>query len=75
MSTRSSSSNLVPPFIDPESVIRARRRNLSDPSLLLDFEEININSNSVQGPPPACPPPQNHNGQPGFNLQMPALDL
>ncbi|GJY74890.1 hypothetical protein Tco_0479321 [Tanacetum coccineum] len=73
--TRSSSSNLVPPFIDPESVIRARRRNLSDPSLLLDFEEININSNSVQGPPPACPPPQNHNGQPGFNLQMPALDL
>ncbi|GKE97414.1 hypothetical protein Tco_0020765, partial [Tanacetum coccineum] len=75
MSTRSSSSNLVPPFIDPESVIRARRRNLSDPSLLLDFEEINMNPNSVQGPPPAGPPPQNHNGQPGLNLQMPALDL
>ncbi|GJW21820.1 reverse transcriptase domain-containing protein [Tanacetum coccineum] len=58
MSTRSSSSsNLVPPFFDPESVIRNRRRNLGDPYLLLDFEEINManNNNNVQGPPPAGP--------------------
>nr|GEZ37402.1 uncharacterized mitochondrial protein AtMg00810-like [Tanacetum cinerariifolium] len=62
MSTRSSSSsNLVPPFSDLESVIRNRRRNLGDPSLLLDFEEINMNPNNAQGPPPAGPPPQNHN--------------
>ncbi|GJU83909.1 reverse transcriptase domain-containing protein [Tanacetum coccineum] len=59
----------------PESVILARQRNLDDPSLLLDFEEINMNSNNVQGPPPAGPPPQNHNGPPGPNLHMPALDL
>nr|GEV14809.1 reverse transcriptase domain-containing protein [Tanacetum cinerariifolium] len=52
MSTRSSSSNLVRHFMDPKSVIRARRRNLGDPSLLLDFEEINMNPNNVQGPPP-----------------------
>ncbi|GJY34196.1 hypothetical protein Tco_0418665, partial [Tanacetum coccineum] len=57
MSTRSSSSNLVPPFVDPESVIRARRRNLGDPSRLLDFEEINMNPNNVQRLPPAGPPP------------------
>ncbi|GKE89149.1 reverse transcriptase domain-containing protein, partial [Tanacetum coccineum] len=79
MSTRSSSSssNLIPPFSDPESVIRTRRRNLGDPSLLLDFEEINMinNTNNVQGPPPAGPPPQNHNGPPRLNLQMPAPDL
>ncbi|GJR92774.1 hypothetical protein Tco_0264948 [Tanacetum coccineum] len=75
MSTRSSSSNLIPPFSDPESVIRNRQRNLGDPSLLLDFEEINMNSNNVQGPPPVDPPPQNHNGPPGLNLQMPAPDL
>ncbi|GKC71605.1 reverse transcriptase domain-containing protein [Tanacetum coccineum] len=55
MSTRSSSSNLVPPSSDPESIIRNRRRNLGDPSLLLNFEEINManNPNNVQGPPPA----------------------
>ncbi|GKF90431.1 hypothetical protein Tco_0274132 [Tanacetum coccineum] len=54
MSTRSSSSNLVPPSSNPESIIRNRRRNLSDPSLLLDFEEINManDPNNVQGPPP-----------------------
>ncbi|GJT03216.1 hypothetical protein Tco_0824385 [Tanacetum coccineum] len=75
MSTRSSSSNLVPPFSDPESVIRNRQKNLGDPSLLLDFEEINMNTNNVQGPPPAGPPPQNHNGLPGLNLQMSAPDL
>ncbi|GJX02465.1 reverse transcriptase domain-containing protein [Tanacetum coccineum] len=76
MSTRSSSSsNLIPPFSNPGSVIRNRRRNLGDPSLLLDFEEINMNPNNVQGPPPAGPPPQNHNGPPGHNLQMPAPNL
>ncbi|GJU93474.1 ubiquitin-conjugating enzyme/RWD-like protein [Tanacetum coccineum] len=77
MSTRSSSSNLVPPFIDPESVIRNRRRNLGDPSRLLDFEEINMsnNLNINPGPPPAGPPPQNYNGQPGPNLHMLAPDL
>nr|GEY06716.1 hypothetical protein [Tanacetum cinerariifolium] len=75
MRTCSSSSNLVPPFIDPESVIRHSQRNLGDPSRLLDFEEVNINPNNIQGPPPAGPPPQNHNGPPGPNLHMPALDL
>ncbi|GKE12829.1 hypothetical protein Tco_1416380, partial [Tanacetum coccineum] len=57
MSTRSSSSNLVPPFIDPESVIIAHRRNLGDPLRLLDFEEINMsnNLNINSGPPPAGP--------------------
>ncbi|GJU17743.1 reverse transcriptase domain-containing protein [Tanacetum coccineum] len=73
MSTRS--SNLIPPFSDPESIIQNRRRNLGDPSLLLDFEEINMNTNNVQGPPPTGPPPQNHNGPPGLNLQMTAPDL
>ncbi|GJS77929.1 reverse transcriptase domain-containing protein [Tanacetum coccineum] len=63
MSTRSSSSNLVPPFSDPQSVIRNRRRNLGDPSVLLDFEEINManNNNNVQGPPPVGPNFQNPN--------------
>nr|GEV81774.1 hypothetical protein [Tanacetum cinerariifolium] len=75
MSTSSSSFNLVLPFIDPESVIRARRRDLGDPSRLLDFEEINMNPNKVQGPPPAGPPHQNHNGPPGPNIHMLALDL
>ncbi|GJV33837.1 reverse transcriptase domain-containing protein [Tanacetum coccineum] len=57
MSTRSSSSNLVPPSSDLESIIQNRRRNLGDPPLLLDFEEINIanNNNNIQGPPPAGP--------------------
>ncbi|GJZ33248.1 reverse transcriptase domain-containing protein [Tanacetum coccineum] len=73
--TRSSSSNLIPPFSDPESVIRHSRRNLGDPSHLLDFEEVNMNLNNVQGPPPAGPPPQNHYGPPGPNLHMPAPDL
>ncbi|GJU82450.1 hypothetical protein Tco_1284815 [Tanacetum coccineum] len=77
MSTRSSSSNLIPPFFDPESVIQNRRRNLGDPLCLLDFEEINI-SNSLNinpRPPHAGPPPQNHNGPSGPNLHMPAPDL
>nr|GEX83096.1 RNA-directed DNA polymerase [Tanacetum cinerariifolium] len=57
MSTHSSSSNLVPPSTNPESIIRNRRRNLGDPSLLLDFEEINMANipNNIQGPPPAGP--------------------
>ncbi|GJS22679.1 reverse transcriptase domain-containing protein [Tanacetum coccineum] len=75
MSTRSSSSNLIPLFSDPESVIRNRRRNLDDPSRLLDFKEINMNPNNVQGPPPVGLPPQNHNGPPGPNLHVPAPDL
>ncbi|GJX22797.1 hypothetical protein Tco_0227242 [Tanacetum coccineum] len=50
---RSSSFNLVPPFSDPESVIQNRQRNLGDPSLLLEFKEINMNTNNVQGPLPA----------------------
>ncbi|GKC75337.1 reverse transcriptase domain-containing protein, partial [Tanacetum coccineum] len=44
---------------DPESIIQNRRRNLCDPSLLFDFEEINMNPNNVQGPPPAGPNLQN----------------
>ncbi|GJU33785.1 reverse transcriptase domain-containing protein [Tanacetum coccineum] len=66
MSTRSSSSNLVPPSTNPESIIRNRRRNLGDPSRLLDFEEINMANdlNNVQGPPPVGP-----------NLQNPIPDL
>nr|GEU31138.1 reverse transcriptase domain-containing protein [Tanacetum cinerariifolium] len=34
-----------------------------------------MNSNNVQGPPPAGPPPQNHNGPSGLNLQNPSPDL
>ncbi|GKF09906.1 hypothetical protein Tco_0044130, partial [Tanacetum coccineum] len=75
MSTRSSSFNLVPPFSDPKIVIRNRQRNLGDPSLLLEFEEIKMNPNNVQGPPPARPPLQNYNGLPGLNLQMSAPGL
>ncbi|GKD47242.1 hypothetical protein Tco_1271887 [Tanacetum coccineum] len=76
MSTYSSSSNLVPPFSDPESVIRNRRRNLGDHSLLLDLEEINMsnNLNHNPGPPPMGPIPQNH-GPPGPNPQNSAPDL
>ncbi|GKC41014.1 hypothetical protein Tco_1053398 [Tanacetum coccineum] len=63
MSTRSSSSILVPPSTNPESIIRNRRRNLGDPSLLLDFEEINManDPNNVQGLPPVGPNFQNPN--------------
>ncbi|GJU19244.1 reverse transcriptase domain-containing protein [Tanacetum coccineum] len=60
MSTRSSSTDIFPPSSDPESIIRNRRRNLGDPSFLLDFEEINLNPNNVQGPPLAGAIPQNH---------------
>ncbi|GJV16345.1 hypothetical protein Tco_1361668 [Tanacetum coccineum] len=73
MSTRSSSSNLIPPFSDPESVIRNRRINLGDPSLLLDFEEINMsnNLNINPGPPPAGPPPPADNEWTGRTVTPP----
>ncbi|GKE77212.1 reverse transcriptase domain-containing protein, partial [Tanacetum coccineum] len=58
MSTRSSTTKLVP-FSNPESVIRNRRRNRGEPSLLLDFEEINMDPNNNHRPPPAVPIPQN----------------
>ncbi|GJY34731.1 hypothetical protein Tco_0950387 [Tanacetum coccineum] len=63
MSTRSSSSNLGPPSTNPESIIQNRRRNHGDPSLLLDFEEINManDPNNVQGPPLMGPNFQNLN--------------
>nr|GEX89909.1 hypothetical protein [Tanacetum cinerariifolium] len=48
--------------------IQNRQRNLGDPSLLLDFEEINMNPNNVQGSPPVGPNLQNH-GPLGLNLQ------
>ncbi|GKB80688.1 reverse transcriptase domain-containing protein [Tanacetum coccineum] len=66
MSTSSSTSKLVAPFSNPESVIRNRRRNLSEASLLFDFEEINMDLNNNPGPPPAGPIPQN----PAPNLRM-----
>nr|GEU71741.1 reverse transcriptase domain-containing protein [Tanacetum cinerariifolium] len=65
MSTRFSSYNLVPPSTNLKSIIRNQRRNLGNPSLLLDFEEINManDPNNVQGPPV------------GPNLQNPNPDL
>nr|GEV74663.1 reverse transcriptase domain-containing protein [Tanacetum cinerariifolium] len=75
MSTRSTSNGLVSPLSNPESVIRNRRRNLGEPSLLIDFEEIIMNPNNNLGPPPAGPIPQNHNGPPGPNPQNSAPDL
>ncbi|GKC99792.1 hypothetical protein Tco_1170067, partial [Tanacetum coccineum] len=74
MSTRSTSNDLVSPLSNPESVIHHRRRNHGEPSLLLDFEEINMNPINNQNPPSVGPIPQNH-GPPGHNLQNPALDL
>nr|GEW81862.1 hypothetical protein [Tanacetum cinerariifolium] len=59
MSTRSSSTKLVHPFSNPESVICNCRRNHGEPSLLFDFEEINMNNNNNQELPPAGPIPQN----------------
>ncbi|GJW14022.1 reverse transcriptase domain-containing protein [Tanacetum coccineum] len=59
MSTRSSTTKLVDPFFSPESVIRNRQRNRGKPSLLFDFEEINMDPNNNHGPPPAGPIPQN----------------
>ncbi|GKA34297.1 hypothetical protein Tco_0720726 [Tanacetum coccineum] len=53
MSTRSSSSNLVPPSTNPESIIRNRRRNLSELSLLFDLEEDDMAGQvPPQGPIP-----------------------
>ncbi|GJX61793.1 hypothetical protein Tco_0294693 [Tanacetum coccineum] len=57
MCTRSSTTDLFSPFEDPERLIS--RRNQGEPSLLFDFEEINMDPNNNQGPPPAGPIPQN----------------
>nr|GEV69462.1 hypothetical protein [Tanacetum cinerariifolium] len=74
MSTRSSSTDLFPPFEDHERLIR--RRNHGEPSLLLDFEEINMNPNNNQNPPHVGHIPHNHdNGPPGPNPQNPPPDL
>ncbi|GJX97936.1 hypothetical protein Tco_0354955 [Tanacetum coccineum] len=62
MSTRSTSSNLFSPLIDPESLIL--RRNLGEPSSLLDFEEVMSIPHNNQGPTLAGPPPPNNNGPP-----------
>ncbi|GKC42586.1 reverse transcriptase domain-containing protein [Tanacetum coccineum] len=64
MSTQSTSNDPVFSLSNPENIIRNRRRNLGDLSLLLDFEEINManNNNNVQGPPHVGP-------------NIPALDL
>ncbi|GJY65700.1 hypothetical protein Tco_0467938 [Tanacetum coccineum] len=59
MSTRSSTTKLVPPLSNPERVIRNRRRNRGEPSLLLYFEEIHMDPNNNQGPPPVGPIPKN----------------
>ncbi|GKG30358.1 hypothetical protein Tco_0420256, partial [Tanacetum coccineum] len=64
---------LVSAFSNPERVVCNRQRNRGDPSLLLDFEEINMNPNN-QGPPLVVPIPQNH-GPPGPNLENQAPDL
>nr|GEV89707.1 reverse transcriptase domain-containing protein [Tanacetum cinerariifolium] len=58
MSTRSSTTKLVAPFSNPESVIHNRRRNLGEPLLLFDLEENNMNPNNNLGPPLAGPIPQ-----------------
>ncbi|GJX55169.1 reverse transcriptase domain-containing protein [Tanacetum coccineum] len=58
MSTHYSTTKLIPPFSNPESVIRNRQRNHGESSLLLDFEEINMDPNNNHGPPPAGPNPQ-----------------
>ncbi|GKD19217.1 hypothetical protein Tco_1208375, partial [Tanacetum coccineum] len=57
MCTRSSTTDLFSPFEDPERLIS--RRNHGEPSLLFDFEEINMDPNNNQGPPPVGPIPQN----------------
>nr|GEU28967.1 reverse transcriptase domain-containing protein [Tanacetum cinerariifolium] len=67
-STRSTSNDPFSPLSNPESVIQNHQRNLGDPSLLLDLEEINMandnNNNNHQGPPPA-----------GLNFPAPHLRL
>nr|GEW92830.1 hypothetical protein [Tanacetum cinerariifolium] len=62
MSTRSNSSHLFSPLLDPESLIR--RRSLGDPSSLFDFEEV-MNNYHNQEPPPhnGLPPMVRPNGQ------------
>ncbi|GJU34140.1 hypothetical protein Tco_1182494 [Tanacetum coccineum] len=66
MITRSSTSKLVAPFSNPESIIRNHRRNRGELSILLDFKEINMDPNNNHGPPPAGLIPQN----PAPDLQM-----
>nr|GEV17153.1 reverse transcriptase domain-containing protein [Tanacetum cinerariifolium] len=63
MGTRSSARNLVPPLEDPERTVR--RRNRSDPTLLINFEEINMANNSQN----------NHDQPPPEGPNVPALDL
>ncbi|GJU55521.1 reverse transcriptase domain-containing protein [Tanacetum coccineum] len=76
MSTRFTSNELVSPLSNPENIIRYRQRNLDKPSLLVDFEEINMsnNQNNIQGPPPVGHIPQDH-GPPGPNLRNSIPDL
>ncbi|GKD24637.1 hypothetical protein Tco_1230851, partial [Tanacetum coccineum] len=84
MSTRSTSNELISPFSNPNRVVRNRQRNRGDPSLLLDFEDINMNPNNQgpppvgpnnQGPPPVGPIPPHIPPPPGPNLHNPAPDL
>ncbi|GKC28470.1 hypothetical protein Tco_1035764 [Tanacetum coccineum] len=72
-----SSDELVSPFLNLERVVRNRQRNRGDPSLLIDFEEVNM-ANNHQGPPPVgpIPPPipQNHGPPPVVRPNGPAPD-
>ncbi|GJS26854.1 hypothetical protein Tco_0487474 [Tanacetum coccineum] len=72
MSTRSNSSNLFSPLLDPESLIR--RKNLGEPSSLFDFEEVMSIPYNNMVPPPAGPPPPPNNSLPPVvrpNVQAP----
>nr|GEU32666.1 reverse transcriptase domain-containing protein [Tanacetum cinerariifolium] len=62
MSTRSNSSYLFSLLRDPKSLIR--RRNLGEPSSLLDFEEVMNNNHNQE------PPPQNNNGPPPMAIDF-----
>ncbi|GJW86178.1 hypothetical protein Tco_0161518 [Tanacetum coccineum] len=55
MCTRSSTTDLFSSFEDLKRLIS--QRNRGEPSLLFEFEEINMNYNNNQGPPPAGPIP------------------
>nr|GEZ86527.1 reverse transcriptase domain-containing protein [Tanacetum cinerariifolium] len=58
----SSSSHLFSPLRDTESL--NRRRNLGEPSILFDFEEVMNNSHNQEPPPQNDPPPMvRPNGQ------------
>ncbi|GJT94602.1 hypothetical protein Tco_1090120, partial [Tanacetum coccineum] len=74
MSTRSTFSNLFSPLRDLESLIR--RRNLGEPSSLLDFEEVMSILHNNQGPSLAGPPhPNNNVPPPVVRPNGPAPDL